>query len=130
MSDSHVRRNQRTALWLCGIGVLILVVVVPAQSALAQGDGPRTHWKEMLTGTNLFTVTSLNMSGNVNPFDPAHAIQPGADFDADVFLLGFSRSFSFFEHTATGSLLLPVGELEGEVAGLFSGRDSVRGLGG
>jgi hypothetical protein len=83
----------------------------------------------MLTGTNLVNLTYLHASGNVNPLDPAHTVVPGADFDGDLALVGYSRSFSLFGRTAIGSLLVPAGGLKGEVGGLFSVKDSARGFG-
>jgi hypothetical protein len=121
-----------TTRWLWSVGVLVLVSVVSPSPAFAQGDGPRTHWKEMLTGTNLFSLTYMNASSNTNPADPAHTIPPGvdADFDADLVLVGYSRSFSLFGRTAVGSILAPAGWLDGEVNGLlFSQGDSERGFG-
>ena len=43
--------------------------------------------------------------------------------------MGYSRSFSLFGRTAIGSVLVPVGELSGEVTGLLPARDSARGFG-
>ncbi len=112
------------------VGVLMLVPAVSPLSVFAQGDGPRVHWKEMLTETNLFSLTYISASGNTNPVDPAHTIVPGADFDADLLLVGYSRSFSLFGRTAVGSIVVPVGDLGGEVGGfLFSLKDSARGFG-
>ncbi len=124
-----VRTHKSTALRLCSVGALVLGAFVSASSAFAQGDGPRTHWKEMLTGTNIFSLTYLNASGSANPLDPAHTILPGADFETDLTLVGYSRSFSLFGRTAMGSMLVPVGELSGEVTGLLPARDSARGFG-
>lgn len=129
MSDSTTESTQSTAPRLCCVGALILVALLSAGSASAQGDGPRTHWKEMLTNTNIFNFTYLHASGSSNPLDPAHTILPGAEFDTNLSLVGYSRSFSLFGRTAMGSLLVPVGELEGEITGLFSARDSARGFG-
>jgi hypothetical protein len=105
----------------------MLVAVLSPRAVFAQGDGPRTHWKEMLTDTNLVSLTFLHASGNTNPADPAHTIVPGADFNANLALVGYSRSFEFCCRTAVGSLLVPVGELEGELAGPLS--SSTRGFG-
>ena len=77
------------------VGVLMLVPAVSPLSVFAQGDGPRVHWKEMLTDTNLFSLTYINASGNANPVDPAHTIVPGADFDAAC-PAGSSRSIDSF----------------------------------
>jgi hypothetical protein len=119
-----------TNRWLWGIGVLMLVAAALPRPAFAQGDGPRTHWKEMLTGTNLVNLTYLHGSGNVNPLDPTKTVQPSADFDVDIALIGYSRSFSLFGRTAIGSLLVPVGGLGAEVAGaVVSVKDSANGFG-
>ncbi len=114
-------------LWI--VWGLMLVATVPARSAFAQGDGPRTHWKEMLTDTNIFSLTYMHASGNVDPLDPALRIQPGADFELDLALVGYSRSFALFGQTAIATLLLPVGELQGETTGPLATSDSARGFG-
>ena len=80
----------------------------------------------MLTDTNVFSLTNIHASGNVNPNDPASRIVPGANFDGDLILVGYSRSFSLHDRTAVGTILVPVGELEGEVGPLSS---STRGFG-
>ena len=50
------------------VGVLMLVTASSPDFAFAQGDGPRTHWKGMLTKTNLmFSLTYLNVSSNASP---------------------------------------------------------------
>ena len=118
-----------TARWLWSVAVLMLVVALSSRSAFAQGDGPRMHGKGMLTHTNLFSLTYLHASGNTNPLDPAHTIQPSADFDVDLALVGYSRSFALFERTAVGTILVPVGDLQGEVAVPVSLQDSTRGFG-
>ena len=128
MSDQ--RGTKMNIRWLWTVGVLILVAAVLPRAVFAQGDGPRVHWKEMLTNTNVFSLTYLHASGNSNALDPTHTTFPDGDFSADLTLVGYSRSFSLFDRTAVGSILLPVGGLDGEVSGsLFSQRDSARGFG-
>ncbi len=112
--------------------LLVWVMAVSPQSAHAQGDGPRTHWKEMLTDTNIVNLTYLHGSGNVNPLDPAYSMLMGvdADFSADLSLVGYSRSFSLFDRTAMASVLWPVGELQADTtAGMITTSDSARGFG-
>lgn len=113
--------------WPLNVSVLVLVAAASPGAAFAQGDGPRTHWKEMLTDTNVFSFTYIHASGNANLNDPSYRVVPGADFDADLTLVGYSRSFSLCRRTAVGSILLPVGDLEGELAGPLS--SSTRGFG-
>ncbi len=114
-------------LW--SVAALMVLAALSQRPAFAQGDGPRTHWKEMLTNTNLFSLTYLHASGKTNPLDPAHTIVPGTDFDVDLTLLGYSRSFSLFDRTAVASILLLSGEIEGEVAGPVSTQQSSNSFG-
>lgn len=118
-----------TTRWQWSVGALMLLATLSPRSAVAQGDGPRTHWKNLLTETKILSLTYIGASGNTNPVDPAHTILPGADFDADIMILGYSRSFSLFDRTAVGSFMLPVGNLDGEVGRLITLRDSSRGFG-
>jgi hypothetical protein len=80
----------------------------------------------MLTKTNIVSLTRIDASGNANPADPALTPLVDADFDAELALLGYSRSFAWFGRTAVGSILMPVGDLDGEV---LDRRDSNRGFG-
>lgn len=121
-----------TTRWKWSAGLLAWSMAVSPQSLLAQGDGPRTHWKEMLTDTNIVNLTYLHGSGNVNPLDPAYSIMLGvdADFTADVMLVGYSRSFALFDRTAVASVLWPVGELQADTtAGMIRTSESARGFG-
>ncbi len=116
-----------TSRRLWSVGVLMLVAVLSPRAVFAQGDGPRTHWKEMLTDTNIFSFTYIRATGNANLNDPSYRVVPGANFDADLTLVGYSRSFSLCCQTAVGSILVPVGDLAGELAGPLS--SSTRGFG-
>ena len=123
------KRNEMTNRFHWVLWGLVLVATVPPRSAFAQGDGPRTHWKGMLTETNIFSLTYMHASGNVNPVDPTHTILPGADFSADLALVGYSRSLSLFDRTSVATVLLPVGELQGETTGPLGSSESARGFG-
>ena len=115
--------------WVWSVGVLILLAALSPDFAFAEGDGPRMHWKGMLTKTNLFSFTYLNASANANPADPSLTVVPGANFDANLALLGYSRSFSFFGRTAVGAILWPVGNLNGEFTSPVPLQDSALGFG-
>jgi hypothetical protein len=115
--------------WAWSVGVLILVTALSPDFAFAQGDGPRTHWKGMLTKTNLMSLTYLNVSSNASPTDPSRTVVPGANFDANLALLGYSRSFSFFGRAAVGTILWPVGNLNGGFTSPAPLQDSARGFG-
>jgi len=85
--------------------------------AQTQGDGPRVYWKG-LAGANAVTFWGIRATGNANPFDPAHVVTPNAGFRAELGILGYHKVLPLFGRTATASLLVPVGNVEGEVTGL------------
>jgi hypothetical protein len=56
-----------------------------------------------------------SISGNTNPFDPAHIVTPGADFSATLAIAGYARTFSLFDRSAMAAILLPMGRVSGDV---------------
>jgi hypothetical protein len=92
---------------LIGIGALC-----PPQ-ALAQVPA-RFYWKT-LSDSNAVPVIFQSLSGNTNPFDPAHTITPGASLDATLGIVGYARTFSLFDRAAMAALLFPMGHISGEV---------------
>jgi hypothetical protein len=49
------------------------------------------------------------------PFDPAHTVTPGANFDATLALAGYAHTFSLFDRSAMAAILLPMGRVSGDV---------------
>jgi Putative MetA-pathway of phenol degradation len=95
--------------------------------ASAQGDGPRSYWKG-LSGSNVVPVIQTSISGNTNPFDPAHTVLPDANFDATLVLAGYARSVDLFDRAASVSVLVPMGNLSGEV--ILNGKTFGQSAGG
>jgi hypothetical protein len=56
-----------------------------------------------------------SVSGNSNPFDPAHIVAPGSSIDATVALAGYARTFAMFDRAAMAAILLPMGRISGDV---------------
>jgi len=115
---------------LIGAAIVAIVLVAASPRAFAQ-DGPRTHSKEMLTDTEIISLTHISFSGNVNPIDRSFTRLPGvdADFDVDFNLLGYSRSFSLLGRTAVGSVFATFGDVDVEIDGPLSVGDSATGFG-
>jgi hypothetical protein len=57
-----------------------------------------------------------SVSGNTNPFDPAHIVAPGGSVDATVAIAGYAHTFSLFDRAASAVLLVPMGRVSGEVS--------------
>jgi hypothetical protein len=89
----------------------------------------RFYWKSLSDG-NAVPVIFNSISGNVNPFDPALTVAPGANVDASLALVGYARSFSLFDRAAMGAILLPMGRVSGELTVLGNTvRQSASGYG-
>jgi hypothetical protein len=90
---------------------------------------PRFYWKT-LSGANAVPVIVNSMSGNTNPFDPAHLVSPGANLDATLAIGGYARTFTLLDRAALAAVLLPMGRISGEVAAAAQTVDaSARGFG-
>jgi hypothetical protein len=92
--------------------MLALGALCPPQ-ALAQVPA-RFYWKTLSDG-NAVPLIVNSISGNTNPFDPAHIVAPGASVDATLALAGYAHTFSLFDRAAMAAILLPMGRVSGEV---------------
>ena len=72
----------------------------------------RFYWKT-LSGGNAVPVVVNSISGNTNPFDPAHAVAPDAEVDATLLLSGYAHTFTWFDRSAMAALILPMGRISG-----------------
>jgi len=104
----------KTSAWLRTVAAAVLAVgaLCPPES-LAQVPG-RFYWKT-LSGGSAVPVIINSVSGNTNPFDPAHTVTPGANFDGTVAIAGYAQTFSLFDRAAMAAILLPMGRVSGEV---------------
>jgi len=95
----------------------------------AQGDGPRFYWKG-LCGMNAVPVIGSSLSGNANPMDPAHLVNPGSDFTAVMAMPGYARMFPLFNRAAMASIIVPMGRISSDITvnGLSLGQ-TARGFG-
>jgi hypothetical protein len=112
MNDENgsVRRVARLALALASL--LALGALGPA-GASAQVP-PRFYWKT-LSGANAVPLIVNSISGNTNPFDPAHIVTPGGSFDATMAIAGYAHTFSLFDRSAMAAILVPMGRVSGDV---------------
>jgi hypothetical protein len=99
-------------LWLVVATMLAMGALCPTQ-ALAQVPA-RFYWKT-LSDANAVPVIVNSLSGNTNPFDPAHTVAPGANVDATLALAGYARTFSLFDRSAMAAVLLPMGRVSGTI---------------
>jgi hypothetical protein len=108
--------NPFRALTPFAMALLAAVALWPAPAA-AQVPA-RFYWKN-LSGGNGVPVIFNSITGNSNPFDPAHIVAPDAEFDATMALVGYAHTFELFDRAAMGAILVPMGRVSatGTVAG-------------
>ena len=99
-------------LWVIVAMMLAASALCPPQTR-AQAPA-RFYWKT-LSDANAVPLIVESVSGNTNPFDPAHIVTPGADFDATLAMPGYARTFSLFDRSAMAAILLPMGRISGDV---------------
>ena len=75
---NKTQRSRLLGAFLAIIGVLGLTE--------AQAQMPARFYLKSLSDGNAVPVIFNSISGNTNPFDPAHTVTPGADFDATMAL--------------------------------------------
>jgi hypothetical protein len=95
------------------VAAMLAMGVLSPPQALAQVPA-RFYWKT-LSGANAVPLIVNSLSGNTNPFDPAHTVTAGADVDAILALPGYVRTFSLFDRSAMAAILFPMGRVSGEV---------------
>lgn len=104
------------------------LLVLGATQAQAQMPA-RFYWKT-LAGAEAVPLIVESMSGNTNPFDPAHTVTAGANFDATLAMVGYARTFSFLDRSTTAAIILPMGRIEGDVnLGAITVNESTSGFG-
>ena len=104
----------KTSAWsrLVAAAVLAFGALCPPQSQ-AQVPG-RFYWKT-LSDANAVPVIYNSISGNTNPFDMAHTVTPGANFDATLVMMGYAHTFTLWDRSALAAIILPMGRISGEV---------------
>ena len=100
--------------WLRWVAAAMLVLgALSSPRALAQ---PRFYWKS-LSDANAVPLIVNSISGNTNPFDPAHLVTPGANFSGTLAIAGYARTFSLFDRATMVAVIVPMGRVSGEVTG-------------
>jgi hypothetical protein len=127
MSHESSLRESVTRLAVT-LALVLAVGALCAPQASAQVPA-RFYWKT-LSGANAVPVIVNSISGNTNPFDPAHIVSPGADIEATMAIAGYARTFSLFDRAAMAAVLMPMGRISGEVTtGAVSATQTARGFG-
>lgn len=93
--------------------VVATLLVMGAAETWAQVPA-RFYWKG-LSGASAIPLIFNSVSGNTNPFDPAHIVTPGASVDATIAMAGYAQTFSLFDRSAMAAVILPMGRVSGDI---------------
>lgn len=113
MKDDKGSMKRAGWLRLALPALLALGALGPLQ---AQAQMPARFYWDTLAGSNAVPLIFESISGNTNPFDPAHTVTPGANFDATMAIAGYARTFALFDRAAMAAILLPMGRISGDVS--------------
>jgi hypothetical protein len=118
-----------SVVWLRRIVATVLAMGVLCPP-LAQAQVPaRFYWKS-LSGGSAVPVIVNDISGNTNPFDPAHIVTPGGNVDGTLAIVGYAQTFELFDRSSLAAILLPMGRVSGELTvGGRSFNQSANGFG-
>jgi len=100
--------------WLASLILAMLAWCIVGPTKSAAQVPARFYWKT-LSDSNAMPLIVQSLSGNTNPFDAAHTVTPGANFDATLTLAGYARTFSLFDRAAMAAILVPMGRISGDV---------------
>ena len=109
--------------------IAILTLTVFSTQQINAQTPARFYWKT-LSGANGVPLIIQSISGNTNPFDPAHNVNPGAYFEATMAMLGYAKFFPVFDRATMVSVVFPMGRIAGEtiIAGETS-KQATKGFG-
>ena len=108
-------RSSRRGIARLGLALASILAVGALCAPPASAQVPaRFYWKNLSGGSAVPLIVN-SMSGNTNPFDPAHTVNSGANFEATLALAGYAHTFSLFDRSTMVAVLLPMGRLSGEV---------------
>jgi hypothetical protein len=111
---NHITRLMNRAAWSRFVAAIIVAAGAVAASDASAQVPARFYWKTLSDG-NAVPLILNSISGNTNPFDPAHIVTPGGSFDGTVALAGYAHTFSLFDRSAMAAILLPMGRVSGDV---------------
>jgi hypothetical protein len=96
-----------------------IFALIPVTSAFfpsqALAQLPARFYLKSLSGGSAVPLIVESISGNSNPFDPAHNVTIGANFDATMSLAGYALTFPLLDRAALAAIIVPMGRISGDV---------------
>jgi hypothetical protein len=107
---------------------MLALTVLSTQQILAQMPA-RFYWKT-LSGANGVPLIVESISGNTNPFDPSHNVNPGAYVSGTMAMVGYAKFLPLFDRSAMISVIFPMGRITSEVVSTaLTSKETAKGFG-
>jgi hypothetical protein len=100
--------------WL-RLAAITVIVTAASWWSPATAQVPARYYLKGLSGVDAVPLIIESISGNTNPFDPAHVVSSGASINATLAMAGFGRMFSLFDRGGMLAVLVPMGTISGDV---------------
>ena len=127
MKEYILSKSKRNPNW-CAIIVLFIISGFCFQQSIAQMPA-RFYWKT-LSGANGVPLIVESISGNTNPFDPSHNVNPGAYVSGTMAMVGYAKFLPLFDRTAMISVIFPMGHISSEVVSTaLTSKETAKGFG-
>jgi len=109
--------------------IAILAITLFSTQQIFSQVPARFYWKT-LAGANGVPLIVESISGNTNPFDPSHNVNPGAYVNATMAMVGYAKFLPLFDRSTMISVIFPMGRISSDViaAGLTS-KEATKGFG-
>jgi hypothetical protein len=127
MKEYILSKSKMNPNW-CAIIVLFIISGFCFQQSIAQTPA-RFYWKT-LSGSNGVPLIIESISGNTNPFDPSHNVNPNAFVNATMAMVGYAKFLPLFDRTAMISVIFPMGHISSEVISTtLTSKETAKGFG-
>jgi hypothetical protein len=127
MKEYILSKSKMNPNW-CAIIVLFIISGFCFQQSIAQTPA-RFYWKT-LSGANGVPLIVESISGNTNPFDPSHNVNPNAFVNATMAMVGYAKFLPLFDRTAMISVIFPMGHISSEVISTtLTSKETAKGFG-
>ena len=109
--------------------IAMLVLTLLSTQQISAQIPARFYWKT-LAGANGVPLIVESISGNTNPFDPSHNVNPGAYVNATMAMVGYAKFLPLFDRSTMISVIFPMGRISSDVvvAGLTT-KEAAKGFG-
>jgi hypothetical protein len=128
-TPSNGKSHMKPVVSTCATLSSLFALSALSCAGAAAADVPRFYWKT-LAGTQATPLIYESLSGNTNPFDPSHRVNPDAQIDVSLAMAGYALFLPVFDRSAMAAVILPMGRISSDTTvGAITTNASASGFG-